>query len=297
MKEYMLKLKNKYGYSDELLEFLNRLILCLIDYYGAEYKDTILEALLNCEIHIQRENENPKTFLNQYFGVNEEWEIPLLAGGFYHVEYNLQDNNLVSKSIIYITTGGPDIYLPFRFDSDSCVNNLIHEILHLIKGYGKLKMRDNYIIDSTGLLKKFYSYSLEEGFTLENCENLGIEEALNCVETSQILEMMTGEKKEIRGYKEAAEIAKVLLENSGFAQAVRKSQFSGDDSWIQFLCENLGEDQSKLLIENLDKLVIYHFATFKILNTPEKRKKFSEDKRNTMVALNELLNKFFSKKL
>ena len=69
-----------------------------------------------------------------HYGVNKKWEIPLLAGGFYHVEYNLQDNNLVSKSIIYITTGGSDIYLPFRFDSDSSVNNLIHEILHLIKG-------------------------------------------------------------------------------------------------------------------------------------------------------------------
>lgn len=297
MKEYMLKLKNKYGYSEELLEFLNRLILCLIDYYGEEYKDTILDALLNCEIHIQRENENPKTFLNQYFGVNKEWKIPLLAGGFYHTECNLQDNNLVSKSIIYITTGEPNIYLPFRFDNDSSVDILIHEILHFIKGYGKLKMEGSHIIDSTGLLKTFYSYSSEEGLILEKRKNFGIEEALNCVESSQILEMMTGKKQEIRGYREAAEIAKVLLENSEFKQAIRKSQFSGDDSWIQFLCEKLGEEKSKILIENFDTLVLYQFATFKILNTPEKRKKFSEDKRNTIVALNELLNEFFTKKM
>ena len=245
MDNYLKQLQQKYNYNNDLLSALSKIIPGLIRYYGVENQETILSALLNCEIHIQRENENPKTFLNQYFGINKEWKIPLLAGGFYHTEYNLQDNNLASKSIIYITTGESNNYLPFRFNNDRSVDILIHEILHFIKGYGKLKMEEGHIIDSTGLLKTFYSYSLEEGFTFEKRENFGIEEALNCVESCLILEMMTGKKQEIRGYREAAEIAKVLLENSEFKQVIRKSQFSGDDSWIRFLYEKLGEEKSK----------------------------------------------------
>jgi len=58
MNEYMAQLQNKYRYSDELLVFLSKLIPCLIDYYGEEYKNIVLDALMNCEIHFQAKGEN-----------------------------------------------------------------------------------------------------------------------------------------------------------------------------------------------------------------------------------------------
>lgn len=73
MTEYVSGLKNKFGYSDELSEFLSQLIPNLIKYYGEEYKDIILSALSNCEIHFQSKDEDPKTFLNSYFETNKEW--------------------------------------------------------------------------------------------------------------------------------------------------------------------------------------------------------------------------------
>ena len=42
MEEYVARLKNKFGYSDELSNFLDQLIPNLIKYYGEEYKDIIL---------------------------------------------------------------------------------------------------------------------------------------------------------------------------------------------------------------------------------------------------------------
>lgn len=53
MNEYVSGLKSKFGYGDELSEGLSQLIPSLIKYYGEEYKDTILSALSNCEIHFQ----------------------------------------------------------------------------------------------------------------------------------------------------------------------------------------------------------------------------------------------------
>lgn len=293
MNDYMYRLKNKYGYSDELLNFLSELIPYLIIYYGEEYKDIILEALMNCEIHFQNEGENPKIFLNKYFNTDEEWNIPFSAGAFYRKKIDLKNNQLSEKSIIYIVTRVDECYFPFRFDNDRHIDKLIHEILHLIKGYGKLKIEEDHIIDSSGLRKDFYKYDPSGVITFNKHQNNGIEEALNCAEASQILEMMTGRKQEIQGYTEAGEIAKVLLENDVFTQTIRKSQFSGDDSWIQFL----GEEQSEILIENLEILVLSKFASFRILKTPEMIKQFNQVKQNAKDKLTEFLNSFFSKKI
>ena len=58
-------------------------------------------------------------------------------------------------------------------------------------------------------------------------------------------------KKEVDGYKSAGYSVTRLLQHSDLAKVIRISQFRGDNSWIQYL----GEEQSKLLIENFDVLV------------------------------------------
>jgi len=153
-------------------------------------------------------------------------------------------------------------------------------------------MEEGQIIDFSGLSKTFYTYDSSNSISLDRKENGGIEEAFNCVESSQIVEMMTGREQEIQGYTEAGEIAKVFLENDEFAQAIRNSQFHGDDSWIQFL----GEEISEIIIENLTILVYSVYASFKILNTPEKIKQFEQIKQNAKDALNEILKKAFPRK-
>ncbi len=251
MEEYVARLKNKFGYSDELSNFLDQLIPNLIKYYGEEYKDIILSALSNCEIHFQDKEEDPKTFLNSYFDSNKDWEMSIFVGAFYSNEIKVKDNQVVAKPIIYIKRVNLGIYKPFDFNDDRQVNILIHEICHLIKGYGKIKIENGKIIDSTGLIRKTYSYSQETGVGEENRDMVGIEEALNVVESAQILEMITGRKQEVVGYEAAGYSATRLLQHSDIAKVIRISQLRGDDSWIQYL----GKEQSKKLIENFDVLV------------------------------------------
>ena len=100
-------------------------------------------------------------------------------------------------------------------------------------------------------MRDTYSYSQETGVVEEKNDMVGIEEALNDVETAQILEMMTGRKQEVAGYKAAGYSATRLLQHSDIAKVIRISQLRGDDSWIQYL----GKEQSKKLIENFDVLV------------------------------------------
>ena len=291
MSEYISELKFKYGYSEELSNFLSQLLPVIINYYGEEYKDVILSALSNCEIHFQSKEEDTKEYLNSYFGVNKEWKMPSLAGAFYHNEIDIRNNQIVSKPIVYVKTVFYRIYMPFDFNSDKQVSTLIHEICHLIKGYGKLKTENGKIIDSTGLMRVTYKYSQENGILEEKNDMVGIEEALNDVETAQILEMMTGRKQEVNGYKAAGYSATRLLEHSDLAKVIRISQFRGDDTWIKYL----GEKPSKLLIENFDILVNAMYVSFSDINTKAKREAFYNKMGLAQDVIDEFVDNYCSR--
>ena len=293
MSEYINELKSKYGYSEELSDFLSQLLPVIINYYGEEYKDVILSALSNCEIHFQSKDEDTKEYLNSYFGVNKEWEMPSLAGAFYHNEVDIRNNQVVAKPIVYVKSVYYGMYMPFDFNNDKQVSTLIHEICHLIKGYGKLKNENGKIIDSTGLMKVTYDYSQENGILEEKHDMVGIEEALNDVETAQILEMMTGRKQEVTGYKAAGYSATRLLEHSDLAKEIRISQFRGDDSWIKYL----GEEASKLLIKNFDILVNAMYISFKDINSKAKRELLYQKMAKAQELIDDFVDNYSTKRL
>ncbi len=291
MEEYINGIKNKFGYSEELTNFLSQLIPALIKYYGEEYKNTILSALSECEIHFQSKEENPETYLNTYFGTTKKWEMPAMAGAFYHKEIGVKDNKVVAKTIVYLKSVRSGIYEPFDFKDDKKLDTLIHEICHLIKGYGKLKVENGKIIDSTGLSEDTYSYSQENGIVKAREEMTGIEEALNVVEAAQILEIMTGRKQKFASYETAGDLANSLLEHEDIARVIRSSQFNSDDSWIEYL----GEEQSKVLIDNFDVLVKSMQVSYSDINTKEKRKALYQRRELAQDALDDFINNYSSK--
>ena len=266
MEEYLNKLKEKFNYSEELMTMLTQLIPSMVTYYGKEYEGVILSALSNCEIHFQAKDENPSEYLNHYFGVEKEWKMPELGGAFYQNEIMVKENRIVAKPIIYLKTVYYNQYMPFDFQNDKNLNTLVHEICHLVKGYGKVKMVDGKIIDSTGLMKDIYTY-FPNGIEEKGNERVGIEEAINEVDAMRIMEIMTGREQEIGGYKRAGTMATWLLEHEDIARVIKSSEFQGDEDWIQYL----GEDIAQMLIENFDILVKSMYVSFSEINTPEKR--------------------------
>ncbi len=268
MEEYLEKLKQKFHYGEELMNLLSHLIPAMITYYGKEYENMILEALLHCEIHFQEQNEKPKEYLNDYFGVNKDWKIPFLGGAFYQNEIFVKENQVMAKPILYLIRVYLHQYIPFDFQKEEHVNTLIHEICHLIKGYGKLKVVDGKIIDSTGLMKTVYTYTPEKGVQEEMDDHVGIEEAINEVDTIRIMEIMTGKKQEIYGYQRAGILAEYLLDYEDIAKVIKFSQFHDNENWIQYL----GEENAKMLIENFDILVKSMYLSFSDINSEEKIK-------------------------
>ena len=249
---YIKRLKEKYKYSSELLAFLRRLIPVLLTYYGIDKKNQILDALLNCEIHIQGENENSQDFLNSYFQMDKSWDLPDMASAFETTEISLNDKALIFKRIIYIKTVFYHNYRAFDWNDEEKLSDIIHEICHLIKEYGKFKFEDGQLVSSSGLMKDYYEFDAKTGtFNLTRKENEGIEEALNSIDEKEVLSIMLGKKCDFYSYIGMAKTMEKLLEHRELAQVFRISQFSGGTEWKDFL----GFDVAAELSKNFDDWV------------------------------------------
>ena len=284
MDKYLLKLKAKYGYSDELLSILEK----LVPYFKKEFnvsEDIIFNALLECEIHIQGEFENITWFLKEYFGVygdditNVKLEFPAIGRANTYKYVFTENGQIFSKRIIYLATKILYEYNSF-FKKDHDLSAFIFELCHLIKGYNKSKIEDGKLVDSSGLSRHTYLYDAFKGNFEVNSFGIGIENALNEVDASNIFHAFTGREYKPT-YSSAFDCIKALLKNKKMAEVIRNSQKNGDDNWIRYL----GEDDSKVLIDNFD------FLVYNRIPTPEYRFNFDEKVSEACDAVNRISGK------
>jgi len=247
--EFITSLKNKYNYSDEMVSLLQKAIPALITYYGEDKRNIIYGALNDCEIHIQKENENAEEYLNQYFGIDKKWDIPFLGGAFQDTELFVKDNRVHLKSIIFIKTEFLRRYNPFDFEDDEKVAIIIHELCHAVKGYGRIKVENGQVITQTGLITEIHPYNPNtNSFDDSISTNTGLEEALNSYDEAEIMTIMTGVPHEFGAYKGMTQVIRVLMEHKELADIIKKCQFTGSDDWKEFL----GKENAEFLIQNFE---------------------------------------------
>ena len=265
---YLQELKERFNYSDELLNFIGKSIPFMIQYYGQDKKDLILNCFRNVKIHIEEENENIKDYLNDYFGVDKEWEIPALAAALCDTMVKKTENSLESKTIIYVNRHFFGIYKPFDFSNEENQSTLIHEMCHAVKGYGReFKLQDKQIIAYQGLIEDIYEYdSNSKMYNKVQSNNVGIEEALNSYDEAQIMTLMTGKECEPNGYKAMMPASKKLMSFPKLAKAIRISQFENPKEWIKLI----GKENSEALISGFDDWVSSMYVSIQdIMNNPD----------------------------
>lgn len=266
MENYLDNLKIKFNYSDDMIRLLNSVIPAIIRIFGEEHTEMIFSAINECEIHIQGPTENTQDYLNTYFNTQEKWQIPTTGGAFYHKNIKITETGLESKSIVYIRT---PYKKEFVLDNNK-LDTIVHELCHAIKGYKKEKLINGKVYDSTGLNKDICD--IENGkIEVKETSMLGIEEVLNSVTTAKICKLITGEYQ-IKSYGRASRIAELLLQNDELKKLLFRAQFKEDNEWIEYL----GEENAKIICENLDTLVNAMYAPWGEVNTPEKRKAHNE---------------------
>ena len=248
MDSYLKQLQQKYNYSDDLVFALSKIIHALINYYGVEYQEIILSALQNCEIHIQKLGENHREFLNNYFGVNETWPHPPNGVAFHEAIPKVSDDKVDIQNLIYV-------FQPFQgeFDlsNDGDMGTLIHEICHLVKSYGRLKVQDNKIIVPSGLMYNEYDLNGNRITDGDYSVNVGIEESLNCYDEEQIAKSVLGPDYKSIGYHNISDLITKLMANDEIRVAIKKAQFTGNTSWMTLL----GVEDSQRLIKQFDQLI------------------------------------------
>ena len=286
--DYYKKLQEKYLYDEDTIYYLKKIIPILIRYYGSNVEDIIYSAIMNCEIHVRKSiDENIYDYMNKYYNLNKEWNIPSLVVGFYHNQLIKENGVVIAKPIIYIN---PSIYEEkFHFSwSEDNLTKLTHEICHLIKNFNRLTRNGNYIIDNIGLSKDVY-FDKPDCDELEFIEsvNVGIEEANNSYDEDIIMRMLTLKKKNSY-YNDLLVLMKSLRKYRDIDKIIFIAQFSNSDIFVDYL----GKINSKILIDNFEYLYNLELQPVSIIYDSSKKEELEKKRDNIINNIKAFINNY-----
>ena len=290
--DLLLVLKQKYNYCDELLSFLSKVVPTLVYIFGEDKINHIYNALIDCEIHIQREGEDPQKYFSDYYEFSKELGFPTFVAGVHFDELLLDANgNVYKKEMIYMRTDNLNDK-KFDFSNTNSLATMVHEICHLIKSYNNLSFDGDIVISYSGLIKKSYRYdSTTNSFVLIDALNVGFEEALNTCDEEDVMKIAVDPSYKTTGYRHECEAARYLLVNDEFRSTVRSAQLNYSDDWKNVL----GVDESNKLIESFDSLInIYYLPAYDFVKRKEELKK---QKSDAFACLKDIIDNMNNKNL
>ena len=248
MDEYLKVLQEKYGYNNELLGALKKIIPAFIEHFGEEHEQLILDAISNCEIHIQQENETPEEYLSEFFPDKDIGKIPTIATAFYDSMPIVTDKGISSKRLIYLTSkGGTDL------QDEKTMSILVHEMGHLIKAYNKeYSIVDGQIQKRDGIATTAINRDDETGkYVSGKEEHTGLEEAINCYDEEKIMSIILGRQFDAHSYfHKLNDGIDPLFVNQELVKIFRNSQLNGTNEHIKYL----GAEEFKTLSDYFENL-------------------------------------------
>ena len=285
MQNYLNELQEKYGYNNQLVEVLAKIIPKLIEYFGEENKELILNAINDCEIHIQQPKENVNKYLSEFFESQNNEKFPIAAAACYDSRPIIKAEQMQIKRLIYLKESCGD------FSKEKNVSLLVHELLHLIKSYKNefLYNKEGKIIQRSGLAETILEFNKEDNNVKEiSNKNTGIEETVNCYDESQIMSMIFEKDYTTNSYPSLIEPGRSLLKHKNIRDAIRDSQLNADNNYIELI----GKDIFEFLTDSFEKIYATHFLSFSQINTKEKRMKIKENRQKVIDSIIEFCDKY-----
>ena len=231
---YLTSLKEKYNYNDKLIEALRKIIPALIKLYGVDKSSLIFDAIYNCEIKFKDKNEDRSQNSAACYGKG----------------LILEDDKITEINQIYVYTAD--------FDENIIFTNLTHEICHLIKGYNQSYKKGNKIITKCGLIKQHYIIT-ENNIDFIEDENVEIEEAINCYDTTQVLSTIYEKPTFDDSYNATCDSIEKLISDNKIFQAIRISQFNNNDTFYKLI----GKENYQLIDTYLQKINYFCLLRFR----------------------------------
>lgn len=280
------KLQDKYNYDEKTMNAIRKILPCLINYYGNEHSDLILEAILNCEIvpcnsyqtisKVKKEKE-----LSKFTGESLIGDIDLKRGdGVYFsnpkISYDEMTNtfNIDEVSRVIIT---PHTY---NYDSPKGLEVLTYALCKLVKSY-----KNEYRIDENVLVKR-YGISKEERNILKSDEiyldfkseeGKGLEEGFTIYDAEQIVSLILFDNYEFHDYKSVYTVSIILKNKFNLQDDISFCELYGDFDGFEKICYNKDK-----LFDKCDECLVLEREMFIAMNR--------DDKNNFMNRIRNIIN-------
>lgn len=275
------ELEQKYGYSKEILEVLDKIIPAMKEYYGKGSESLIDEAILNCEIHVKGEKEDEAKFLQDFFGDKNEKKTPVQATAYYSSKLVKTDDGLKPKRLIYIKSGED-------LKTDKHIATLVHEICHLVKGYrNEFTVDGNSVIKRTGIGREIYQIDENGNMVMTESENDGIEEALNIYDEEQITSLILGREYFSGNYPDIANVTRKVMQNPRYKNAFRDALMSGNRRDLK----GISEEEFDRIDNMYNNIYSTYFPSWKEIMTKEGRESIKARRQENIERLRQETSK------
>ena len=235
---FLDKLKNKYNYDNKTIKALSLVIPSVINYYGEEYEETILNSIFNCEIIPCKKNETIQGILNKrkltsFTGSSFCIDIDRKRAESVYIPnikiiYNEENNTYEIKKIdrIIVTSH------TFNYDSLKGLEILTHVICHLVKSYkNEIVIDENIVTIRSGLsYEKRKIINDGSNIFLELIEDYGkaLEEGFNLYDSEVIVSSIYSDKYKCYDYDSVYTVATILKEKYHLQNEINEYEIEGD---------------------------------------------------------------------
>lgn len=275
------EVQNKYGYSQELVEVLNRIVPAMKEYYGKDVEAFIDDAIRSCEIHIKGEKENEEKFLQEFFDDESATKSPAQAVAYYESKLVETEDGLKPKRLIYIKYGED-------LQTDHHIATLVHEMCHLVKGYqNEYTIEGDSIIKRTGIGRETHQRDETGRTTMTQSEYDGIEEALNIYDEEQITSRILGREYISINYPAIADVTREIMKNPKYKDAFKRATLTGHKNDLI----GISESEFERIAELYNNIYATYFPTWKEVKTKEGREKLSTRRTESINALRQETSK------
>lgn len=242
MEEVLIKIKEKFNYSDELMLFIQNIIPIMIEYYGYEYSGKIISGFLNNPIILT--DKGIKEELND---VTDEYNT---TAGVYKSDTIMENGVPVNRGRVIVSVESEKL----DFSNTIKIGTLVHELCHMVKSGANLDVKNNKIIWNNGLMKS--SGIMRDGSFIEESYNNGegLEESLNKFDEINIMNRLYGNySSNDNVYSRLLNIiGNSIIENELLMSKIKESQMTGNNAFDEFVGYEIAEKFRSLCNRHLE---------------------------------------------
>ena len=264
---YFDNLRKRFNYDDKTIKALSLIMPKIISYYGSDYKDIILNAVLNCEIIPCASEDTINIVLNRLERENRSFtnDLDLKKGESvysscvclkYNEGKNIYEVDNIDRVIVTSHT--------YNFDSLKGLETLTHALCHLIKSYNEeFTIDENTLIVKNGISYERYKIIYDKkNISLDLIESYGkgLEEGFTIYDTEKIVSLIYNTNYKCYDYDSVYKVAKVLKEKYNLKDEINSFELKegaldffkkyGDDISLNLgrICDEAVELENEMLL-------------------------------------------------